>query len=39
MDTPGLFSVVNYFIVTKSANFSTNVSKGEAELTAEMLQT
>jgi len=33
------FSVINYFIVTKSANFSTDVAKGEAELTAEMLQT
>lgn len=32
-------SVINYFIVTKSANFSTDVSKGEAELTAEMLHT
>jgi phenylalanyl-tRNA synthetase alpha chain len=31
--------VINYFIVTKSANFSTDVTKGEAELTAEMLQT
>ncbi|CAF3707642.1 unnamed protein product [Rotaria sordida] len=31
--------VINYFIVTKSAGFSTNISKGEAELTAEMLQT
>lgn len=31
--------VVNYFIVTKSAEFSTDVAKGEAELTAEMLQT
>ena len=26
-------------IVTKSADFSTNIAKGEAELTAEMLQT
>jgi hypothetical protein len=33
------FSVINYFIVTKSAHFSTDVTKGEAELTAEMLQT
>ncbi|CAF3151018.1 unnamed protein product [Rotaria socialis] len=31
--------VVNYFIVTKSAGFSTNIAKGEAELTADMLQT
>lgn len=34
-----LHSVINYFIVTKSANFSTDVTKGEAELTADMLQT
>ncbi|CAF0732750.1 unnamed protein product [Adineta steineri] len=31
--------IVNYFIVTKSSEFSTNIAKGEAELTAEMLQT
>ncbi|UJR28826.1 hypothetical protein I4U23_010050 [Adineta vaga] len=30
--------VINYFIVTKSTGFSTNVSKGETELTADMLQ-
>jgi phenylalanyl-tRNA synthetase alpha chain len=31
--------IINYFIITKSAHFSTDVIKGEAELTTEMLQT
>ncbi|CAF1230625.1 unnamed protein product [Adineta ricciae] len=29
---------INYFTVTKSAGFSTNISKPEADLTSEMLQ-